>query len=62
MNATTLPAFYEGKYLEIRSRYEDHEALLTDESKDEEGAGAAGYTNVETLADLRMVPLYSLLN
>ncbi len=45
---STLPAFYKRKYIKIRSRYEDHEALYTDGSKDEERAGAAAYTNAET--------------
>ncbi len=45
---TTSPAFYKSKYLEIRSRYEDYETIYTDGSKDEERAGAAVYTNVET--------------
>ena len=35
-------------YLENRSRYEDHEALFTDGSKDEERAGAAVHTNAKT--------------
>ncbi len=45
---STTPAFYKSKYLEIKSRYEDHEALYTDGSKDGERAGAAAYTNDET--------------
>ena len=44
---TTLPAFYKSKHLEIRSRYEDHEAFFTDGSNDEEWVGAAVYSNAE---------------
>ena len=46
--STTLPALYKSKYLEIRSRYEDNEALFTDGSEDEDRNGAANYTNTET--------------
>ncbi len=45
---STLPAFYKSEYLEIRSSHEDHEALFTDGFKDEQRAGTAAYTNVET--------------
>ena len=45
---STVPAFYKSKCLEIRCRYEDHEALFTNWSKDEKRAGAAAYKNVET--------------
>ena len=44
---STLPAFYKGKYLEIRSMYVDHEALFTDGPKDEK-TGAAVHTHAET--------------
>ena len=45
----TLPYLLSEKAsVEIRSRYEDHEALLTDGFKNEERAGASVYTNAET--------------
>ncbi len=47
-NDTTLLPLYKSKYLEITSRYEDHEALFTDRFKDEESASAAVYYSAET--------------
>ena len=43
-----IPALYISKYLEIRSRYDDHEALFTAGTKHEDRAGAAVYTIAET--------------
>ena len=44
---TTVSAFYKSKYLKIRSRYGDHEALFTDGSKAEGRAGTAIHVNAE---------------
>ena len=45
---TNLSALYKSKYLKIRSRYENHEALFTDGSKDDESACTAVYSNAVT--------------
>ena len=45
---TTAPSIYRSKYLEIRSRFNDHEAIYTDGSKFEERASAAANTNDHT--------------
>ncbi len=45
---TTLPVFYKSSHMEIKSRYEDHESLFTDVSKDKERTGFEVCSNADT--------------